>query len=72
MKCLICQQDNQSRAKFCIECGRRLPAVCAACGAALPEEARFCPDCGRRVSPPAVPEQPWADGDMAAMWPPIP
>ena len=48
--CPHCAHDNPARAKFCLECGRRLAPTCAACGAELPEAAKFCMECGRPVA----------------------
>ena len=63
MQCPRCRQENPARAKFCLECGQRLPSSCGACGTELPDTARFCPECGRPVgagtgapSEPAPPE----------------
>ena len=63
MQCPRCRQENPARAKFCLECGRRLVSSCGACGTELPDTARFCPACGRPVvagatapSEPAPPE----------------
>jgi Double zinc ribbon len=57
------RQENPARAKFCLECGRRLVSSYGACGTELPDTARFCPACGRPVvagatapSEPAPPE----------------
>jgi class 3 adenylate cyclase/tetratricopeptide (TPR) repeat protein len=47
VRCAACQEDNPSRAKFCLACGARLAAGCVACGAPGPEGAKFCPGCGR-------------------------
>jgi class 3 adenylate cyclase/tetratricopeptide (TPR) repeat protein len=49
MQCPRCRQENPARAKFCLECGRRLVFSCGACGTELPDTARFCPACGRPV-----------------------
>ncbi len=51
MRCAACQEDNPSRARFCLACGARLATSCAACGAPAPDGARFCPDCGRPFGP---------------------
>ncbi len=63
MQCPRCRHENPARAKFCLECGQRLPSSCGACGTELPDTARFCPECGRPVgagaaapSEPAPPE----------------
>ena len=31
MQCLQCQYANPAAAKFCLNCGTRLPQVCAQC-----------------------------------------
>ena len=49
VSCPHCRQGNPVRAKFCLECGRRLVPVCAACGAEIPETARFCMACGHPI-----------------------
>src|SRR5687767_14303863 len=46
MQCSRCRRENPSGAKFCLECGQKLSAVCAACGHPLPDGARFCVECG--------------------------
>src|SRR5262245_50114988 len=51
MICPACRHDNPQRAKFCLECGARLPAGCPQCGTELPPEAKFCLECGHRVAP---------------------
>ena len=59
MRCPECSADNPEGAKFCLECGTRLPATCTQCGALLPPQAKFCPTCGARVSRDAeAPEKP--------------
>src|SRR5262245_17151996 len=50
MRCPPCGRDNPPGAKFCLECGQKLPAACAACGHALPPDARFCVECGAATS----------------------
>ena len=65
MQCPRCRHDNAPRAKFCQECGQRLPSACQACGAPLPESAKFCPECGHPVGaapapPPAAAPAPVA------------
>ncbi len=49
MICPACRHDNPERAKFCLECGRRLVAACPQCGTELPPGAKFCLECGHRV-----------------------
>ncbi len=51
VRCPGCGEESAGGAKFCPQCGTRLPSACAACGAGLPAGARFCPDCGHRVTP---------------------
>jgi len=48
-RCPRCHQENPSAAKFCLECGARLPTACAACGAEIPAGGSFCSECGRSV-----------------------
>jgi class 3 adenylate cyclase/tetratricopeptide (TPR) repeat protein len=65
MRCPRCRQDNPAQAKFCLECGQRLPLACLACGATLPETAKFCVECGQPVGAPvpaaaAAPAEPEA------------
>ncbi len=50
MRCRRCRHENPDAARFCVECGARLPATCASCGAELPEAAKFCPACGAAVA----------------------
>ena len=42
MQCSTCQHDNPPGAKFCAECGTRLPLACAQCGTPLAAGAKFC------------------------------
>ena len=53
--CAACGTANQPGAKFCRECGARLPATCPACGAVLGPAAKFCSECGARASAPDAP-----------------
>jgi class 3 adenylate cyclase/tetratricopeptide (TPR) repeat protein len=71
MRCPRCQHDNPGAAKFCPECGQRLPPACPGCGAALPERAKFCPECGRALAaaPPATAAEPAAIRGPAAQAP---
>src|SRR5688572_21222825 len=45
-----CRHENPPEAKFCLECGTRLAAVCVKCASDLPAEAKFCPQCGNHVA----------------------
>src|SRR4030081_212908 len=51
MKCSRCQHENPSALKFCGECGARLAAVCACCGAVNAPDQKFCGECGTKLSP---------------------
>jgi len=50
MQCPRCQHDNPTHAKFCLECGARLPLTCTKCRAELPGSAKFCLECGEQVA----------------------
>ena len=65
-------------AKFCSECGTRLPATCERCGGGLVGGARFCSECGAPVgsapaasgapaTPPAAPPLPDLEAQFAVM-----
>src|SRR5262249_8123280 len=54
MQCPRCQQENPSRAKFCLECGARLTQKCAQCATDLPAGAKFCLECGQPVGTPTA------------------
>jgi class 3 adenylate cyclase/predicted ATPase/ribosomal protein L40E len=58
MQCTQCQVDNPDQAKFCLECGSKLQAVCPECGATLPPQAKFCFECGSKIGAPAPPPPP--------------
>src|SRR5688572_23325308 len=45
MKCLKCQHENETSAKFCEECAAPLARACAKCGRQLSSTAKFCPQC---------------------------
>lgn len=49
--CPHCSQEVPAGAKFCTECGARMPQnkFCAACGAPLKASQKFCTECGERV-----------------------
>src|SRR4030095_8028140 len=55
MQCPACGQDNPGHAKFCLECGQRLPAPCAACGHPLVTGGKFCVECGAPAPPAPAP-----------------
>ena len=49
MTCPQCRQENGPGAKFCSECGTRLPVGCPACGVEVAETAKFCSSCGQAL-----------------------
>src|SRR5262245_5488625 len=49
MRCLRCQHENPSEARFCEQCGGSVARVCARCGAALSPTANFCGQCAQPV-----------------------
>jgi class 3 adenylate cyclase/tetratricopeptide (TPR) repeat protein len=53
MQCPHCQHNNSVTAKFCEECGQRLPLRCPACGFEATPSAKFCAECGERLGSPA-------------------
>ena len=50
-KCSKCGTALPEAAKFCFECGEKMPQkkFCMSCGASLPENARFCFECGAKI-----------------------
>lgn len=50
-KCPNCNADVAPGAKFCPECGTKLPSkkFCSNCGKEVAEDAKFCPDCGNKL-----------------------
>ena len=49
LNCPKCQHLNRLEAKFCEECGARLPRLCATCGYELSPAAKLCPECGQAI-----------------------
>lgn len=51
-KCPVCGADISAKAKFCPECGEKIPAAkfCPECGAKVSADAKFCPECGKKLS----------------------
>lgn len=51
--CPKCGAMNKQRAKFCFECGEKLPtkseSFCPECGAKVSERAKFCAECGSKL-----------------------
>ena len=50
-KCPNCGATVQKGAKFCSECGTKMPVskFCSACGAKLGDNAKFCSECGHKA-----------------------
>jgi class 3 adenylate cyclase len=65
VRCPQCRQENPSGAKFCLECGQRLPSGCSACGQPLPAAAKFCPECGAATATARPPVESGSDGTPA-------
>jgi class 3 adenylate cyclase/tetratricopeptide (TPR) repeat protein len=60
MRCPSCTAENAQAARFCQECGTRLPTGCPRCGHDVAPTAKFCQECGqqlgdRSVSAPTAP-----------------
>lgn len=51
-KCMKCGAEITATAKFCPECGEKIPAkkFCSECGAEVSATAKFCPECGNKIS----------------------
>lgn len=51
MKCLHCNAELPSHAKFCSFCGKQITSEikCPKCGAKLPQGTIFCIECGIRI-----------------------
>ena len=49
MKCLRCQRDNRSEARFCEECAAPLGHTCPKCGNMILPGAKFCSQCAHPV-----------------------
>lgn len=52
VKCAHCGAELAKNAKFCLNCGERVPAddgtvICPDCGKRVPK-AKFCPECGHK------------------------
>src|SRR5262245_10065011 len=50
MTCPECHRLAPSDAKFCPECGMRLPSACPTCGAESAPGSKFCKQCGQALS----------------------
>ena len=51
VKCPQCGAEVSSKAKFCPECGDKMPSAkfCPECGAKVSSSAKFCPECGKKL-----------------------
>ncbi|HEX3244115.1 MAG TPA: adenylate/guanylate cyclase domain-containing protein [Chloroflexota bacterium] len=58
MRCEACHSENPETAKFCHECGGRLPRLCQSCHAPNPATAKFCGECGAQLGDTANPPPP--------------
>ncbi len=49
--CPTCNATISSTAKFCSECGTKIPQkkFCSQCGAEISTNAKFCPECGNKI-----------------------
>ena len=47
--CPKCRTQNDTNAKFCLNCGEPLSNACPDCGFELAANARFCPNCGKKL-----------------------
>jgi len=63
MKCLKCNHENRTGAKFCEECGTALARACSKCGSQVSAKAKFCPECG---SPTGLAAEASATNDFAS------
>jgi len=57
VRCPTCNADNQTAAKFCVECGAAFNIPCAKCGFQNPPIAKFCQECGKSLKPGAAAQQ---------------
>mgnify|MGYP001795369987 CR=1 FL=1 len=56
--CPECDAANPDGAKFCHNCGSKLPVMCPECGTAALAGAKFCTSCGTALAKPStVPSQ---------------
>ena len=58
MPCPACSADNPEAAKFCMNCGAALAAICGACSHRNPPAAKFCMECGGPLAGAAPPPAP--------------
>src|SRR5215469_17414199 len=58
MRCPRCEAENPKWARFCGECGTRLPLTCPHCGAEISSVKSFCWSCGGQLAHPAANQVP--------------
>lgn len=60
MTCPWCSYENQSRARFCGNCGQglRFEVICASCSTPNPADHRFCDSCGTPTENPGQSQVP--------------
>ncbi len=51
MQCQDCRSENPLGARFCMQCGNRLPLPCPRCGMPNAPRTRFCASCGVALEP---------------------
>lgn len=50
MKCSACNHNNQTWAKFCVQCGQQLGKICRHCQKINAVENKFCAECGNYLN----------------------
>jgi class 3 adenylate cyclase/tetratricopeptide (TPR) repeat protein/transcriptional regulator with XRE-family HTH domain len=65
-QCPRCERQNALGARFCVDCGGPLEAVCPACGAAAEPADRFCHACGASRMAPKLGPAAVLPGDAAS------
>ncbi len=63
--CPSCATENPLQAKFCQECGTKLPRTCAVCGEVSTPDAKFCTNCGESLARGPTPGLPAAPASVA-------
>jgi class 3 adenylate cyclase len=50
MNCAACGYENETRKKFCVDCGAALASSCPACGTQCAAGEKFCGECGASLA----------------------